>query len=348
MTSMHILLTCAGRRNYLVQYFKEALNGKGLVCAADSSKDAPALYEADLAFTVPKVSDAKYIEVLFSLCKENNIKAIVPLNDLELPVLSQNKEKFKDAGIEAIVSTPKVIDICFDKWETARFAQNIGIGSPRTYGDLESALQGIQKREIVFPLVVKPRWGSASICVEYVEDEEELRMVYALTQKKLKRTFLSGTGRGKSESLLIIQEYLKGQEFGLDIVNDLKGENAAVFVKRKLAMRAGETDKAMTVSNHELEDAGRKIGEALGHVGNLDCDIFQNEKGVFLLEMNPRFGGGYPFSHIAGANVPAAIVNWLENKRASEKHLTLEPGVISAKCDRLVICRSWQNKESLS
>ena len=116
------------------------------------------------------------------------------------------------------------------------------------------------------------------------------------------------------ECCLIAQEKVTGTEYGLDIVNDLAGRHVTTFVKRKLAMRAGETDKAVTVSHPALEAVGRRIGEALRHIGNLDCDVFVDGERFWVLELNPRFGGGYPFTHRAGANLPAALIAWAQGE----------------------------------
>jgi len=140
------------------------------------------------------------------------------------------------------------------------------------------------------------------------------------------------------ERNVMIQEFLRGQEYGLDIVCDLEGQYVTTFVKRKITMRAGETDRAETVDRPDIEAVGECIARQLGHVGNLDCDVFDTPNGLFVLEMNPRFGGGYPFSHIAGANIPAALIAWANHETPSPAWLKVRPGVRSAKCDRIVVC----------
>ncbi|MGI6783490.1 MAG: ATP-grasp domain-containing protein [Aminivibrio sp.] len=333
---MNILFTCAGRRNYLLQYFKEALNSEGKIFAADSSSFAPALFEADRAFVVPNVSDPKYIDTLISICEENRVNLLISLNDLELPILAANFDRFRQIGTFPLVSSERVIDICFDKWKTVEYATKIGISTPKTFLTLDDADKAINDNSLRFPLVVKPRWGSASICVEYAEDPEELNYAYHLAHKRLFRSFLSATSSVATTESLLIQEKLTGTEYGLDILNDLEGNFAAVFIKEKISMRAGETDKAITRKNSALAIAGEKIARSLEHIGNLDCDFFVNEKGIFLLEMNPRFGGGYPFTHAAGANIPEAMVAWLRGEKADEALFDIKNGFFSAKCDRVI------------
>lgn len=306
---MNVLLTAAGRRAYLVDYFREALRGRGLVVAADATWSAPALSKADVPVTLPYASDETYVDQLLAVCKEHEVRLVIPLNDLELSVLSRCKKRLLDEGIMAVVSDPEVIDLCFDKLATYRFCVQNGIRTAETFGSLDEAISAID-RETDFPLVIKPRWGSGSIGVERVYSDDELHLAYRLGKLRLGRTILSGVSQEDPERALLIQRLITGPEFGVDIVNDFQGRPVAVYVKRKLAMRAGETDKAQVVDEPQIEQFGYRLGAMLGHVGVLDCDLFWDGTEVSLLEMNPRFGGGYPFSHSAGADVPGMFLYW--------------------------------------
>ncbi|EWH00868.1 ATP-grasp domain-containing protein [Halomonas sp. BC04] len=331
---MNILLTSAGRRNYLLPYFRNALRGRGRVLAADCSGYAAALQEADEAFVVPRVDASDYVAHLLQLSKSCEVGLILSLNDHELPILSAAKEQFAAQGVQVVVSRPDVIKLAADKLMTTRFLNEVGLGAPITYASLEETLVGLDSGDVVFPLVVKPRWGTASLGIELVDDRKQLRLAWDYGRLRLPRMGLSN-GTSGAEGLLI-QELLPGQEYGLDVVNDLNGRYRTTFAKRKLAMRGGETDRAVTENRPELIEMGRRIGEALGHVGNLDCDVFLHGDSCFVLELNPRFGGGYPFSAEAGADVPAALIAWAEGRDAPVGWDSLRNGVISAKCDRLV------------
>ncbi|WP_423149298.1 ATP-grasp domain-containing protein [Rubrolithibacter danxiaensis] len=333
---MNILLTCAGRRNYLVNYFKEALRGSGKVIATDVQLNAPALVDADIAFKVPSIYDETYISNLLSICKENNVKALVSLNDLELPIIAANKSLFAEVGVTAIVSDTSVIDICFDKWNTKKFLDSIGVNAPQTYITLSDALDAIHNQEVRFPLIIKPRWGSASIGIECVENEEELKLTYKLLSLRLNRTILGEVSKNSINQAILIQERLSGQEYGMDVFNDLNGNYIASFAKKKLAMRDGETDKAQTVSDERFHVLGAKLGKGLKHLGNLDCDVFETSKGLYILELNPRFGGGYPFTHESGVNIPGALVKMLSGNQDITKYMNISSGKAFAKCDRMV------------
>jgi carbamoyl-phosphate synthase large subunit len=333
---MNVLLTCAGRRNYLVQFFKEALGSRGQVFAADACSSAPALQDADKAFLVPRVNHPDYFDTLALICQKYQVRLLFPLNDLELPLLARQRKRFLGIGTLPVISSPTVVDLCFDKWATLQFLNSCGLTVPKTYASLIEAHRALAQGKVVYPLVVKPRWGTASIGIEYAEGEEELELSFRLVRKRLDRTFLADVSSTDPERCVLIQEHLHGQEHGLDIINDLEGRYVTTFVKRKLAMRAGETDRSVVVKNHRLEKLGKIIGQRLGHIGNLDCDVFVNEENCYVLEMNPRFGGGYPFSHLAGANLPATLIAWANEESPHPSWLAVKPNVMGAKCDRLV------------
>ena len=332
---MNILFTCAGRRTYLLKYFKEQLGDNGKIIGADMQLTAPALSVADVRVMVPAVYDERYVEALHQICEIHHVDVLISLNDLELPILAENKSSFENIGVNVIVSSPEVIDICFDKLRTAEFVNSIGLRSPKTYPNLELAMDAISTGELSFPLVIKPRWGSASIGIEFVDNMEDLRIVYELVKRKTCKGILGEVSQ-HDENFIMIQEKITGKEYGLDVINDLNGRNVAVAVKQKLAMRAGETDKATTVDDPDLHNIGQVLGSQLGHIGNLDCDILEMEGKYYVLELNPRFGGGFPFSYEAGVNLPKAIINWVQGKDIELDELQPICGLTFAKCDYLV------------
>lgn len=332
---MNILFTCAGRRTYLLKYFKENLSDGDKIIATDMQLSAPALQVADVRIKVPAVYDPQYINITLNICKEQKIDALISLNDLELPILAGKKFLFEEIGVKVIVSNPKVIDICFDKFETAKWVESLGLNAPKTFVRLEDAKSALDTGIVSFPLFLKPRWGSGSIGLETVEDMEELKEVYQQLFKKIKKTILATASVG--DEYIMIQEKLTGKEFGLDVMNDLEGNFVAVSVKQKLAMRAGETDKAVTVDLPEVREMGATIGRNLHHIGNLDVDIMQRANGDYcVLELNPRFGGGFPFSYEAGVNLPKAITMWLRGENVDPSSLQPEYGRMFSKNDYLM------------
>lgn len=297
---------------------------------------APAMVDADKAFQVPSIYESNYIDSLFQLIQQEKIDAVISLNDLELPILSINKEKLAKAGAKVIISDQEVIDIAFDKWRTVDFLNSIGLKSPATFTDLTEALESIQRGILQFPLVIKPRWGSASIGIHFPIDIEELQLAYQLQKKRLQSTILKEVSNVNIDHSILIQEKIEGQEYGMDVLNDFEGNYVGTFVREKLAMRSGETDKAISVVDTRFEKIGRQIGTNLKHVGNLDCDVLELNGELYILELNPRFGGGYPFSHEAGVNIAAMYIDWLEDKTEIDKHIDYKSGIMFSKCDKLI------------
>ena len=332
---MNILFTCAGRRTYLLKYFKENMSEGDIIIATDMQLSAPALQVADIKLQVPAVYNPDYIDITLDICKNYKVDALLSLNDLELPILANNKHLFEELGVKVIVSSPEVIDICFDKYETAKWVESIGLTSPKTYIRLDDVKKALENGEISFPLFMKPRWGSGSIGLESISDMEDLEMYYNILMKKIKKTILATASIGNE--YILIQEKLTGNEYGLDVMNDLDGNNVGVSVKQKLAMRSGETDKAITLDLPVLKNIGEKIGENLKHIGNLDVDIMQRANGEYcVLELNPRFGGGFPFSYEAGVNLPKAIIEWVKGNKVETSMLTPKYNMMFAKNDYLM------------
>jgi carbamoyl-phosphate synthase large subunit len=339
---MNVMLTCVGRRNYLVKFFQEALRGRGQVFAADASADAPALRQADKSFLIPSMDQAAYIDTVLTICQEHRVLLLISLNDLELQVLAKHRTRFLEVGTIPVISSSEVVDTCFDKWETFKFLKASDLETPNTYLSLSDAREALAQGEITFPLVVKPRWGTASIGIEHSDDDEELDLDYTRAKKRLLRTILREISATDPDRCILIQKRLCGQEYGLDIVNDLEGNYVCTFVKRKLAMRAGETDRAITVESDWLEGIGGVIGRKLGHIGLLDCDAIVIQNKCCVLDMNPRFGGGYPFSHIAGANLPAVLLAWANREQPHADWLKVQPNITASKCDGLVMVDNKQ------
>ena len=217
-----------------------------------------------------------------------------------------------------IVSDLDVVEICNDKWKTYQFFKNNGFNTVHTYIKLEEAIQDLKDKKIAYPVIIKPRWGMGSISVLEADDETELKVLYNKTVNNIKKSYLKYESNKNIKEAIIIQEKIIGKEHGLDVINDLEGNYQNTVVKEKYAMRSGETDCAKVVESKTLKELGEKIAKKLHHIGNMDIDVFMVEDKPYVLEMNARFGGGYPFSHMAGVNLPKAIISWLKNDEISQ------------------------------
>jgi carbamoyl-phosphate synthase large subunit len=329
---MNVVISCAGRRSYLIRYFKEALGSDGKVIAVNSISESTSMIAADIAIKAPDIYSENYIDFLIQVCQEQQAKLLFSVFDLELPILANAQHRFKKAGIILAVSNAEFIEICNDKLKSAQYITQInGLESPKTTSDIKEAERWLDLNEVKFPLFVKPRFGMGSIGVYKAEDLEELHFYYGKVRDDVMKTYLKEISSDFINTSVIIQSSLPGEEYGMDVVNDFKGEHRATFVKKKLAMRAGETDSAVTEYSPILLKAAKDIAAFTRHLGNLDVDIFFDGEIVYVLEMNPRFGGGYPFSHLAGARVPTAYVAWAQGYEPESGWDNIEYGVIGLK-----------------
>ena len=173
---MNILFTCAGRRNYLIEYFKRSLQGAGKVLVADMQNTNPTAAVADKSFIVSSIYADGYIDELIKICIDEDVKAIISLFDSEIPLLAANEKKFHNNGTKLIIPSSDIITTCFDKYETFLFAKRHNFNPPLTFIDFKDAKQAILTKVLDFPLVIKPRWGMASIGVEIVRNFRELEL----------------------------------------------------------------------------------------------------------------------------------------------------------------------------
>ena len=328
---MNLLFSSAGKGGYLIQWFRKALNGGGVIHAADSYTKSPAFKFADTSVISPDIYDKEYIPFLLNYCNSNHIDAVIPFYDADLTVLAPNKHLFEKTGAKLVVSRKEVVSLCSDKWRTYNFCIENDIATPKTYLSPDETLADIRNKNLAYPLIIKPRWGSGSAFVYEAEDEDELRVLFQKTRNNIMSSSLRNEGDGEPDKIVLIQEKLHGQEYGMDIINDLEGEYCNTIVKIKYSMRSGATECAETVDNVCLKNLGYFLSRKLKHIANMDVDLFMLGDTPYLLEMNPRFGGGYSFSHMAGVDLPLALIRWLNNEPVPDAALKEKYGVMAHK-----------------
>jgi len=323
----NVLLSSVGRRSYLVHYFQEALTGRGKVLATNCVPDATGMIAADQAFLVPPAYDNGFMERLLEICRQHRPRLLCSLHDLEVSVLSKHSKEFMELGIFPVIASPEFCDVCMDKYATVRFAEAHGLTAGKTYLSVQDARAAIHDKIICFPVVLKPRYGFGSIGLYEAHDDREMEMRFDLLQLEIARTTIAMANAKAEKSTILIQQKLQGTEYGLDVINDLQGDFATCFIERKLGMRAGETDIAEIVEDEELFALGRRLGEIARHPGVLDVDVIVEDGRPYLLEMNPRFGGHYPFAHMAGADIPSALIAWADGQQPEPSWLRAVPGI---------------------
>lgn len=289
---MNILLLSVGTRNKVVQYFKRAVGDTGKIIATDMSALAPAVYEADKFYQVPRITDESYLDIILDICKKEKIAGVLSLIDPELSLLAQHWEAFAAVGTTVIGSSDELCERAMDKMEMYRWLRQNGYNCAKSYVDKEAFYADVEAGKITYPVFVKPIRGSASIAISKVYDQETVELLFAHNEG------------------LMIQEFLNGQEIGADVYIDmLSGEVVSVFTKKKIIMRAGETDKAVSFKDERLFALIERFVKESGWRGQIDIDIFEVSGEYFISEVNPRFGGGYPHAHECGCDHVAMILN---------------------------------------
>ena len=273
----------------------------------------------------PNIYDESYINFVLQYCLTNNINAIISLFDIDLPILSKNKFLFEQHNITLIISDYEFIQVCNDKWLTYNYLRENNFNTPKSFLSLDDVYRDLKTNILKFPLIIKPRWGMGSLGVSIAESGEDLEFYYKKTLQTIERSYLKYESQFDLERAVIIQEKLNGEEYGLDIFNSLKGEYISTVPKKKIAMRAGETDIAEVQSNDQLIKFGKRLSAVTKHIGNMDVDVFNINGDFYVLEMNARFGGQYPFSHLAGVNFPKVIVDQLKNKSINVNDIQFLP-----------------------
>lgn len=320
---MNILILSAGTRNKIVQYFKRTVGDKGTVIATDMSEIAPAVYEADKFYKVPRMTDDGYLDVIFDICKKEKVSAVLTLIDPELSLLAEHEKEFAALGVTVIGSSFELCERALNKMEMYRWLTGNGYRCAKSYTDKECFFRDVAASKITYPVFVKPVCGSASISISKVYDKETVELLFAHSDN------------------LMIQEFLNGQEIGADVYIDMiSGEVVSIFTKKKIVMRSGETDKAVSFKDEKLFALIEGFAKQSGWRGQIDIDIFEIDGEYYISEVNPRFGGGYPHAYECGCDHMTLICNNLEG-RANEKRIgAYDEGVYMMKYNEIAIRRA--------
>ncbi len=317
---MNILLLSVGTRNKIVQYFKRELSDDGKVIVTDMTELAPAIYEADGHYKVPRITEPGYIDLIFDICKKEKISAVLSLIDPELSLLAEHRDKFSEIGVTVIGSSYDLCEMALDKMQMYTWLSEHHYHCAKSYVDKDAFYTDLDSGNITFPVFVKPVRGSASIAINKVSDKETLEQLWSHNDN------------------LMIQEFLNGQEIGADCYIDLiSHEVVSIFTKKKLLMRAGETDKAVSFKDEKLFSLIEQFVKESGWLGQIDIDVFEINGEYYISEVNPRFGGGYPHAYECGCNHMQLIKNNLNGKKNDKAIGAYDNGIYMMKYNEIII-----------
>lgn len=319
---MNILFTGVGRRIELLQAFRNAalvLNKDLRIFGADMEGTAPALAYCDCVRRVVGMKDPTYIEELLKICVADHIDLLIPTIDTDLLVLSQNKNRFEEIGTKAMISDPKMIQICRDKNNTFQFFVDCSLHAPVSINDWK-AYKGN------FPAFIKPKDGSSSINAFRVENEEELE-VYA----------------GQIQDY-IVQPFVEGKEYTIDILCDWGGEPIYIVPRERVQIRAGEVLKTKITMDQTMIEEGKVLCKVFKPCGPITVQLIRDAANIdWYIEINPRFGGGAPLSMKAGAHSAEAILKMMDDEKVG--YCTdIADGAVYSRFDQSVCITEGRNK----
>lgn len=319
----NILFCSAGRRCKLLKDFKESMHGSGKIVATDLSPVAPALFFADESFLVPRIDDPSYFDRVFEICDKSRIKAITTLIDPEIELLAKHRDEFEKRGILPLCPAAWTAHLCFDKYEMFKYLKEKGVRTVLTYNSLESLKQGIDKREVRFPVFMKPISGSGSVGIGKVNCWEEAEEKF-----------------NDGKFTYIIQELMTGGDCDADVYVDcISHKPVAVFSKKKIESRIGGASKTISFKDPKLFSFVEEVCSVLELNGPCDMDFFIKDGEYYLSEINPRFGGAYLHAYGAGVDFIQLILN---NIHGIENHSIIgqyEEDIIMMMYDDVVITR---------
>jgi carbamoyl-phosphate synthase large subunit len=292
--SLNVLVTAGSRRVPLVQAFQRAVRatGGGAVIVTDVNPLSPAVYVADRSYQVPLSDDPRYLEALDRICRAEDIGLLVPTIDDELTAISEGAPALTAAGVRVAVSPVETTAICNDKYDTARVLTAHGLPVASTYLPAEAPRDR-------FPLFIKPRRGRGGVGAYAIHDARQLEFFLTYVPDP------------------ILQPYLDGPEFTIDVLCDFTGTPLSVVPRERVVIRAGVVDRGRTVRDAALVDLGVACARALPCVGaiNIQCRIVDGHPVIF--EINPRFSGGIPLTIAAGADFARMLVELARGRRVA-------------------------------
>lgn len=311
---MNLLFSCIGRRGYVADYFRQHLRTGDRIIGTSHTDWTVGFRACDAGVVLPPIASGEYVAAVLDTCRRLEIDALLSFFDADVATLSGHLSAFEQQGVTAFLPGPDLVAMAHDKWGTFTGLSRSGFQVPDCYASVDAALDGIETGQAKFPLVVKPRFGFGSANTLVARDELQLRAFFAYAPD------------------MLIQQFVDGNEFNLSVLGDLQANPLSVVPCRKLLMAGGETQHAVTIEHPDLLDVGYQLAAKLRLVGPLDVDLIESSDGrLFVLDLNPRFGGAYPVAHLAGADFPALIVDMARGGRPSPRIGAYQRGICMLK-----------------
>jgi carbamoyl-phosphate synthase large subunit len=292
---MNILITAASRRVRLIQAFVNAMKRRGLkgnVITTDMNRYSPGLYFGTRHYIVPLTTDEQYIPIIKSICFKERIQLLIPTIDDELPLFGRHRNDFNTVGIRVAVSDESTGIVCNDKYASACLLRGKGIPSAESW-----LPEDLDFSKLHYPLFIKPRQGRGSVGAYSIRDERELRFFLTYVQNP------------------VVQEYLQGKEYTIDLLADFDGNIISVVPRERIVVRSGVTDRGCTLYHPGMIDVAVRTAKVLDIRGPANIQVKLNNDTPTVFEVNPRFSGGIPLTIASGADFASWLIEMSRGKK---------------------------------
>lgn len=311
---MNLLFSCIGKRGYIADFFREQIGKNTKIIGTSNTEWTPGFASCDSSVIMPSINSDEYISCLLNVCKKHSIRGILSFFDPDVYEISKSYETLAAKGIIPILPRFESAKACFDKLQTFAFLRSKGFLVPETTNSFEEAVRLLERGDLCFPLIVKPRYGFASINTFIARTIAELSVFFNYAEE------------------MIVQQFLEGKAVNVDALGDLNGNPIKIVAWEKLLSLHGETERAITIKHNELIQLAAELIRTIQIIGPCDIDFIETTDGlIYTIELNPRFGGGYPLSHLAGGDFPRLICQLMRSKIIQEDIDKYESGVTMMK-----------------
>ena len=266
------------------------------------------------------LSDSEFLGAFLDICLQNKVVLVIPTIDTELQVLADNREAFEKHGVQLLISSVDFIKTCRNKRAVHDFFLSRDI----------KVAEEFLKEDYRIPMFIKPIDGSGGTNAEAILTEEQLKAHHVLDKNLMFLEYID-----KSEF----------DEFTCDLFYDRDGHLRCVVPRQRLEVRDGEVSKALTVKDSLESFIRSRLSEISGARGCLTLQVFRRKQSdeVIGIEINPRFGGGYPLSYKAGANLPKWIIQeYLLDKPIEDQFDSWEPGLLMLRYDKEILTHGYK------
>ncbi len=288
------LLSTVGKRGYIVNYLRDVSPNGSRFIGTGCDEFTPGFMACDQSYLVPRIDDPAYLDEVREVLAKEKIGAAITLSDIDVRVFSELRDKMTEEGTACFFPSKPIADRFGNKQLSADFWQSANLRTPRTTSDLNEALNDLR-----FPLIIKPRDGFRSVGLGVFHDDNGF------------------IDHWKSLPAPMAQEFIEGKLINVEVCSDMNGEALVGCVWEKLQSVDGECSLTRTIEHKDAIELVLKSLKASPVPGPIDVDIIDRDGELFLIEINTRFGGGYPVSHLAGADFPGAMVDSVFGRKPS-------------------------------